>query len=160
MQETNLTLIQDLFGPILVDAHGRQVAVEEVLAGGKYIGIYVGAEWASTCAPFVANLKRVHDKVNEKSMLPVLEVVYVSADKTQEQFDGFMRECPWVAVPFSELKLRKKIMSIYKAATLPKFILLSPSGKVLTDDEKWVAVDVQGAKFPWEGPSDAMCVIQ
>ncbi len=42
-------------------------------------------------------------------------------------------------------------MSVYGAATLPKFVLLSPSGKVMTDDEKWFVVDPNGAKFPWQG---------
>jgi hypothetical protein len=100
----------------------------------------------------------------------------------QEQFDAYMRTTPWVAVPFNELKLRKKVMTIYHAATLPRFVLLSPSGKarrllslfffcfvivvrlfsiqVLTDDEKWIFVDPVGAKFPWQGPSDAICAIQ
>ena len=155
-----MTLLKDLFGATLVDPQGRPVVLEEVLGNGKYVGIYVGAEWASACAPFVAALKRVYDRVNERTMLPTLEVVYVSADKDQEQFDAYMRTAPWLAVPFSELKLRKKVMTAYRAATLPKFILLSPSGKVLTDDEKWFVADPIGAKFPWNGPSDAVCIIQ
>jgi hypothetical protein len=32
--------------------------------------------------------------------------------------------------------------------------------QVLTDDEKWIFVDPVGAKFPWQGPSDAICAIQ
>ena len=159
MQESNITLLKDLFGPTLVDKNGKVVQVEDVLGGGKFIGIYVGAEWASACQPFVKALVDTYGKVNEKTMLPVFEVVYVSADKSQEQFDGYMKDKPWVAVSFTELRLRKKVMTIYKAATLPKLILLSPSGKVLTDDEKWLTADPNGLKFPWEGPSDQICVI-
>jgi nucleoredoxin len=136
------------------------VELEDVLGGGKYVGIYVGAEWAAACAPMLAALKRTYERVNERTMLPTFEVVYVSADKEQEQFDIYMRNTPWVAVPFTELKLRKKVMTVYHAAMLPRFILLSPSGKVLTDDEKWLVVDPTGAKFPWNGPSYAICAIQ
>jgi nucleoredoxin len=149
-----------LFGNSLCDPQGRLVDVDDVLCNGKYIGIYVGASWASSCVPFCEQLKRSYEKINEKAMLPVFEVVFVSADKSQEDFDNYMREAPWLGVPFSELKLRKKVMTVYGAATLPKFVLLSPSGKVLTDDEKWLRLDPNGAKFPWEGPSDAMCVVQ
>ena len=92
--------------------------------------------------------------------MPTFEVVYVSADKTQEEFDAYMRDAPWLAVPFTELKMRKKVMTIYAAATLPKFVLLSPSGKVLTDDNAWPKVDQTGASFPWTGPSDSLCVVQ
>lgn len=160
VQESNITLLKDLFGPVLVDPQGRDVNLEDVLGNGKYVGIYVGASWASACAPFCAELKRSYEKINERSMLPTLECVYVSADKTQEEFDAYMRDSPWLAVPFTELKLRKKVMTIYAAATLPKFILLSPSGKVLTDDARWTHKDPTGASFPWTGESDALCAIQ
>lgn len=112
--------------------------LDDVLGGGKYVGIYVGAEWAASCAPMLAALKRSYEKINERSLLPTFEVVYVSADKEQEQFDAYMRACPWVAVPFPELKIRKKVMSVYTAATLPKFVLLSPSGKVTTKKQTGV----------------------
>jgi hypothetical protein len=79
--ESNLTLLKDLFGQTLTDPQGRSVDLDEVLGGGKYVGIYVGAEWAASCAPLAAALKRTYEKINEKSMLPTFEIVYVSADK-------------------------------------------------------------------------------
>ena len=155
--ETNLALWEDLFGQNVVDSEGKSKTTEEALGRGTYVGIYVGAEWAAPCVPFTPQLKDAYAHINTDGEAK-LEVVYVSADKDLPQFKNYISTMPWVSIPFAKLNLRKKVMKIYKAKTLPKFILLAPDGKLLTEDEKWPSIDPEGKYFPWEGSSDS-CVL-
>ena len=152
--ETAMTTFTDYFGPVVVDRHNERHSLKDVLSG-KYLAIYIGASWDKSGSSFERTLIELHADINGRTPEPSFEVVYISADRTEEEFTRAMSMMPFVAIPFEDLVRRKRLMTIFKADLLPRFLLLSPSGERLTDDDEWVRRDPYGASFPWRGASAA-----
>jgi nucleoredoxin len=55
------------------------------------------------CREFTPLLASLYEELNEDSQ--VLEIIYFSGDKTQEQFDDYYGEMPWKALPRDQKKL-------------------------------------------------------
>ena len=65
-----------------------------------------------------------------------VEVVYVSADHDQEQFDEYFAEMPWTAVPF-DAAVRETIPDKYNVEGIPRVVVLSGAdGSVVNNDAR------------------------
>merc|ERR1712048_719448 len=85
-----------------------------------------------------------------------MEIVFVSSDKDQETFDSYYGEQPWTAVPLDRSDVKAKLSKKYKVQGIPSFVILDPSGGVITKEgREAVASDPTGEKFPWYPPTAA-----
>jgi nucleoredoxin len=81
------------------------------------------------------------------------EVVFVSADKTAEQFTEYFSTMPWLAVPFDDSRITF-LNEHFDVDGIPTLVLLDPTGRVAVDDLRTVLVDdPEGAGFPWPPPT-------
>ena len=121
--------MEELFGPHLVSKNGQ--IPSSSLNAFKYVLVYFSAHWCPPCRGFTPKLGLFYDNVNagEKT----LEIVYVSGDRTPEQFEEYYDEQPWVAVPFTENEKRAQLNQHFKVAGIPALFLIDQSGKVLKD---------------------------
>ena len=66
----------------------------------KFILIFSRAHWCPPCRHFTPKLaeifKGVDNEIKEK-----LDIVFISCDEDQAAFDGYFKEMPWKALPFS-----------------------------------------------------------
>jgi nucleoredoxin len=122
----------------------------EVLAG-KFVGIYFGAQWDHDGQDFDRLLTELYHNVNGRDMIATFEIVYISSDRTAEEFQQGMRQRQFYSLPFDDLVRRKRLHQIFRAVHLPTFLLFAPSGERLTDDTSWVTQDPYGRMFPWRG---------
>ena len=49
------------------------------------------------CQEFTPVFAELYNEINENGK--VLEVVFISGDKTQEEFDKYYKDMPWLALP-------------------------------------------------------------
>lgn len=83
-----------LFGKTLVTPKTGDVATAERLKGADVVGIYFSAHWCPPCRKFTPKLAQVYQRLTaaEKSF----EIVFVSSDQNQSQFDTYHKESmPW-----------------------------------------------------------------
>lgn len=93
---------QNLIGEKVLTPKGKgQVDVESLVGEGKVIGLYFSAHWCPPCRGFTPKLadfyKKFRDANGEK-----LEIVFISSDRDENQFQRYFDEMPWHAIPFND----------------------------------------------------------
>ncbi len=79
----------------------------------KHIVLYFGASWCGDCVDYLPTLKRAYeDDANDRNW----EVVYVSSDMTNEEYQTCMKEKhgKWLAIPFEDSDTRAELKKKYK----------------------------------------------
>jgi thiol-disulfide isomerase/thioredoxin len=94
-----------LLGPMLTVAGGAKVgagaSVETASAlAGKVVGLYFAADWCKPCRQFTPLLAKYYAKVKDFKRKK-FEVVWLSASREEGGFNGYLKEMPWLALPFS-----------------------------------------------------------
>ena len=84
------------------------------------------------CREFTPLLAALYEEFNEDEKQ--LEVVFFSGDKTDELFQEYYSEMPWVALPRTEQKLmRENARNHFKVSGVPTLAMLRPSdGEILS----------------------------
>ena len=66
----------------------------------KYVLLYFSAHWCGPCRGFTPKFvewyKTHHSKRND------FEVIFISWDQSEEQFNDYYKEMPWMALPFND----------------------------------------------------------
>lgn len=84
------------------------------------------------CREFTPLLAALYEEINEDE--PVLEVIFFSGDKTEEEFDKYFAEMPWYALPREDKKIMMDNAKKFKVKGVPRLIMLRASdGKVLAE---------------------------
>ena len=90
--------LRDLIGDKIVKANGETVNTESLLNDNQIVGLYFSAHWCPPCVGFTSKLEEFYNKFKNKN----LEVVFVSSDRDQDQFNEYFQEMPWFALPFED----------------------------------------------------------
>ena len=71
-----------------------------------YIGVYFAAHWAPESKQFtpilVKSYSKIHEVVREKHHKHRWDIIYVSAERSQDDYDAVFAEMPWKALPFND----------------------------------------------------------
>mmetsp|Transcript_9769 Transcript_9769/g.14570 ORF Transcript_9769/g.14570 Transcript_9769/m.14570 type:complete len:145 (-) Transcript_9769:30-464(-) len=121
--------MENLFGSQLQGKQG-EIPISS-LDSVKYVLVYFSAHWCPPCKGFTPKLAMFYDEVNASQKQ--LEVIYVSADRTAEQFNEYFSEMPWVAVPFSDHPKRNSLAQTFKVQGIPALYLIDKQGNVKKD---------------------------
>jgi len=77
------------------------------------------------------------------------EIVFVSADRSDEAFEEYFKTMPWLALPFEDPRI-EYLNSLFEVDGIPSLVLVDPTGKVLrTDLVDAITGDKLGINFPW-----------
>ncbi|KAG2499508.1 hypothetical protein HYH03_002455 [Edaphochlamys debaryana] len=83
------------------------------------------------------------------------EVVFVSSDQTQTEFDAYYGEMPWMAIPYAEQGHRHGLARRFSVMGIPTLVILSPEGHVLNTNARAALIrDPEASRFPWEGEEE------
>ena len=81
-------------------------------------------------------------EMNQSQM--TFEVVFVSADKSQEDFNEYYAEMPWLAMPWRDSRI-KNVAKPFKVQGIPRLIVLNAkTGAVISEQ----AVDIVKEQGP------------
>ena len=94
----------------------------------RFLLLYFSAHWCGPCKKFTPQLSLFYESCNSTSKQ--VEIVYVSKDKSQDQFSKYFQTMPWLAVPFEDKDLRKGLSRLYSVSSIPTLILLRSLGEV------------------------------
>jgi nucleoredoxin len=123
----------------------------------KVVGIYFSAHWCPPCRKFTPQLSKVYTQLKNKDE-SAFEVVFVSFDRTEQQFTEYFAQMPWLAVEFGE-SARVRLSDEYRVSGIPTLVILDKDGNILTRSGV-AGVGSSGADgFPWTNASDSSCTL-
>ncbi len=120
---------------------------------GKYVGLYFSASWCGPCKKFTPELIKSYCKMKMADGRP-LEVVFVSSDRSAEDFERYADTMPWPAVPFADEESRVQLAQQLGVSSIPMLVLVAPDGSIVTTEgHRHILTDPLGENFPWAGDS-------
>lgn len=141
-------LLQDPNASPLINAKGEKKEGKSLKDGTTYLGIYFSAHWCPPCRKFTPELAKTYNKL--KSDNKPFEVLFVSADKSQRDFDSYLKEMPWWAFDFDSVDTRENLGELFEIEGYPTMIILDNNANIVTGlGREEVMGDPDGKDFPW-----------
>jgi len=139
-----------LFGDEILTKDGK-IATKD-LCEKDVLGVYFSAHWCPPCRRFTPRLAEAYNNLKKKGKS--IEIVFVSSDSTQADFERYYKEMPWVALPYSLRELKSKLSSKFDVKGIPRLLLIDPKTGNVTNPEanQDVVSDQTGEKFPYFNP--------
>jgi len=137
----------ELLGDKLLTKSG-ETSTSDALSGKGAIALYFSAHWCPPCRGFTPKLAEWYSSnLKDKG----LEVVFVSSDKDDGQFQEYFKEMPWLALPYSDREKKDALSKKFKVNGIPSMVILDAEGKTITKDGRAaVSEDPTGEEFPWK----------
>lgn len=117
---------------------------------GKKVAYYFSAHWCGPCRSFTPKLVEMYNKMKADGRLDNFEIVFVSADQGQKEFDEYFGEHPWCAIPFQH-NMCKALNDLYNCQGIPQFTVVEgETGEVIRQNGRGaVHDDPEGKEMPW-----------
>lgn len=143
--------ISELVGSSFVNNKGETFGKDAL--EGKYLGIYFSAHWCPPCRKFTPVLAKMHETL--KAAGKPFEIIFASSDKSADQFNEYMAEMPWLALPYADRAKKEGLSKKFDVSGIPHFVILddTPERNIVNSNARnAVMADSEGAKFPWSPP--------
>ena len=144
-------LVGDVFAECNELRKGKQtISTTEALAGKEVIGLYFSASWCGPCKRFTPMLRDVYNILKQSGKS--FEIIFVSSDSEDENFEEYYDAMPWLAVPFDETDLREgDLPQRFGYAGIPHLVLLDgQTGREITRDGTEIIGQFGPAAFPYD----------
>ncbi|OQR95961.1 hypothetical protein THRCLA_22037 [Thraustotheca clavata] len=138
MPPTPALALNRALAPQLLSKTGEMVPAASL--GGKVIGLYFSAHWCGPCRQFTPMLAQFYNTM--KSVGKPFEVVFVSADHNEKQFNSYYNEMPWLAIPYQSSE-REELQETHQIQGIPTFKILNSSGQVVDGDARQRPMNAQ-----------------
>lgn len=109
--------------------NGTEKVSIDTLATAPVVAVYFSAHWCPPCRGFTPVLAEWYNSVNEDGKK--VEIVFVSCDQNQQQFENYYGEMPWLSVPFSAAKVQE-IKQTIPFNGIPYLVVLKKDGTILS----------------------------
>lgn len=115
---------------LLAHSASKKVLISSLI--GKTIGLYFSAQWCLPSLKFTPKLISIYQKIKAKlSEQEDFEIIYVSTDHNQLEFESSFSLMPWLALPFGD-SINKELTKYFDITGIPSLIILGPDGKTVT----------------------------
>lgn len=115
----------------LVDNKGTKTTVAEAL-NGKTVLLYFSGKWCGPCLGFTPKLVEAYQKWREEGKQ--VEVVFVSSDHSQEDFNEYLEKMPWSALPYEDRSSKNTLTDFFEVQGIPTVVVLDSEGKTVNKD--------------------------
>ena len=117
----------EFLGQKLLADKGSKTVDVSVLDAVPVVALYFSAHWCPPCKMFTPLLATHYAAINAGQKQ--LEVVFVSADQSEDEFKNYYAEQPWLSVQFDADNLGD-IADKFEVTTIPALIILNKDGTV------------------------------
>jgi nucleoredoxin len=138
------------------------------LKGKSVVGLYFSAHWCPPCRGFTPELVKKYEAIRaaEKN----LEIVFVSSDRSDADFQEYFKEMPWLTLPYADRAAKNELSKCFEVEGIPSLVLLDTDFSVITKKGRG-AVMRDISEFPFhdkpvadltsdtDGLNDSPCVI-
>lgn len=103
------------------------------------IGLYFSGEYCKYCKEFTPLLIKNYLNILANNM----DIVFISSDKSKEQYDKYRATQPWQSIEYEEKDIRLKLRETFDIKTIPALLffdvkqklLIEPDGRTLIRDD-------------------------
>jgi thioredoxin-related protein len=124
----NLKVTKEILGDIFYNRKKDKFKYNNF--NDKYILLYFGASWCGSCNSISGengNGTNIHNKLKED-----LSIIYISYDKTEEDFNKYIQKMPWFFIPYKQnSKERSKFLDKFGVQGFPTFIIVNRQKKII-----------------------------
>jgi thiol-disulfide isomerase/thioredoxin len=108
------------------------------LANSRLIALYFSASWCGPCRGFTPMLIEFHNVLKEEvASSHGLEVVFVSSDRSDAEFQQYYKKMPFKAMPFSQRDLAQRAKSLFGVRGIPSLVIIdSLSGRIVVSPDE------------------------
>jgi thiol-disulfide isomerase/thioredoxin len=132
-------------GNELVDGSGKTVSRSQALANKAGIALYFSAHWCPPCRQFTPVLAELYRKSYKAKGM---EIVFVSSDKDEGAFREYMRDMPWLAIPFSDRNAKQRLSQTFGINGIPALLIFDGQGNLVNANGREAAMqDTSGDRF-------------
>mmetsp|Transcript_1141 Transcript_1141/g.703 ORF Transcript_1141/g.703 Transcript_1141/m.703 type:complete len:347 (+) Transcript_1141:36-1076(+) len=147
--ELNSSMARYFPGHLLSKAKGSSpvsVPTSNLLAG-KITLVYFSAHWCGPCRNFTPQLANFYTNIIQANahFKSQIEVVFCSADHSEEDFKGYYRDMPWLAIDYEE-EAREQLMGMFQVNGIPRLIVFGTNGQVLQANAVGTPLSAQTAE--------------
>jgi nucleoredoxin len=113
-----MSKVVELLGDIVLSHTADDVSVGSMCGEGKVIGLYFTAQWCSPCRAFTPKLIEFYRtfKTRHPDKGFDFEIVFISSDKSPEEFKEYHDEMPWLALPYEDRE--RKVGPILRSSAM------------------------------------------
>jgi len=122
--------MEGLLGPKLIQ-EGKEVDCAAAIGKAEIVCLYFSAHWCPPCRGFTPVLAQFYTEAVKK--YPI-QIVFVSFDKNDAQFNEYFKTMPWVAIPFANEAKRENLSTQFNCSGIPYLVVLNKSGKEITSN--------------------------
>ncbi|CDW74563.1 dc1 domain-containing protein [Stylonychia lemnae] len=122
--------MEELFGTAPILSKSGEVSPSEGFKDAKVICIYFSMHNCPPCREFTPIFAELYNETNESEKQ--IEVIFVSGDKTQEEYELYYGEMPWLALPKGDSRL-PSLAKKFEVKGVPRLIVLKPDGTVINN---------------------------
>lgn len=142
-----MTAFVELLGPSLLNS-SQSVETAEALQGKEVVGLLFSGSWCGPCRQFAPQLAQWYkENLRDKGF----EVVYMSSDRSEKDFDDFYGTMPWLALPYADRQRDRALSEKFGVQGIPTLVLLGSDGEVISKKgREVVSEDTTGESFPWK----------
>lgn len=120
--------MEELFGNEPMLSKKGEVLPADALKEPKVICIYFSMHNCPPCREFTPLFVDLYNETNADAK--VMEVIFVSGDRTQEEFETYYGEMPWLALPRTDSRLAA-LAKKFEVKGVPRLIVLRNDGTVI-----------------------------
>lgn len=117
-----------LFGPELhKNGKANETIGTKEIENIPKIALYYSAKWCVPCKEFTPKLIKFYEEVNKDSK--VLEIIFVSGDNEEEEFEEYYGQMPWLALPFDDIL--DEVTTKFPVSSLPCLKVIDPVSRTV-----------------------------
>ena len=119
----------DIIGNEVIDNGNNKYDLKKT-TNNKFFGLYFSAKWCGPCRKFTPKLIEFYKKNNSN-----FEVIFVSLDTNNDEFNDYFSKMPWKSLPFNNSQ-SEELSDFFSVSGIPTLVLVDYEGNILTKSGK------------------------
>lgn len=113
------------------------------------VGFYFSAHWCPPCRGFTPILGQKYEEL--KAANKSFELVFVSSDRDEDSFVEYHASMPFLALPYSERRIKQDLSEEYGVRGIPSLVLLDgKTGELITKNGRNAMMSDVTATYPFD----------
>ncbi len=135
-----------VIGDSFVNATGVVSTRDDI--SGKFIALYFASRSSLPSKGFLPQLIKIYQKLQADKK--PFEIIFVSADKSDDGYNEQLAQMPWLAVPYTDTERLAALTDYFKIKEQPSVVIIDPSLNIVeADGRRVLGADREGDNFPW-----------
>ena len=112
-----------------------------------FFGLYFSAHWCPPCRGFTPKLINFYEVANKTNKQ--IEIIFVSSDKSEAEFNEYFGTMPWLSIPFKDEAIQN-LKETFEIMGIPTFLVFNSEGKLIDSKARMTVEN----RYPKNGYSE------